>query len=157
MSSGGLRRPEGAELPYRRPGLGDPPAPRPTHAPAPPRGLIARCRAVGLELTTDASDDLVCNAVAATRLDLTTIEAIARVALAARIHERRVRLEHAPRRLVDLLELCGLAALGGAARAAGSVEAGRQAEQREEALGVEEERDAGDPVALDLEDLERPR
>jgi hypothetical protein len=137
--------------------LADPPAPRSTHAPAAPPGLIDRCRAVGLELVTDATDDLVCNAAAATRPDLTTIEAVARVALAARIHERRLRLEHASGRLVDLLELCGLATLAGAARAAGSVEARGQAEQREEALGVEEERDAGDPVALDLEDLERPR
>ena len=37
------------------------------------------------------------------------------------------------------------------------VEARRQAEQREERVGVEEERELGDPAALELQHLERPR
>src|SRR5262245_66658394 len=37
------------------------------------------------------------------------------------------------------------------------VEAGRQPEQREHALGVEEERELLDPAVLDLQHLQRPR
>jgi hypothetical protein len=63
-------------------------------------------------------------------VDLRTVDLLARLRLRA-----GVRVVRAPRELWDLLELCGLReALG-------------QAEQREEALRIEEERHLADPPA----------
>ncbi|MEA2518930.1 MAG: hypothetical protein QOF49_1010 [Chloroflexota bacterium] len=112
---------------------------------------------------------LVCDASAVVEPDLAVIDALARLALSARRRGIVLRVERSPRALVDLLDLCGLAALLSRrpavtdARPArmrdgrSSVEAVGEPEQRKEPLGVEEERDAGDPIALDLEDLDRPR
>ena len=69
-----------------------------------------------------------------------TIDGIARLQLAARRHGRRVRLENPSRSLLALIDLCGLAGVLG-------VEAGRQAEEREEPGGVEEKGELGDPTA----------
>ena len=108
--------------------------------------------------------------------DLSTVEAVARLALTARRRRREVRIERLPRGLVDLLDLCGLADLIAREQARDrnrikrsataadrardgpggrtSVEAVGQSEQREEPLRVQEEGDPGDPVAVDLEDLQ---
>jgi hypothetical protein len=77
--------------------------------------------------------------VSALAPDVVTIDALARLELAARRVGRRVRLHGTSADLVELITFCGLSdALG--------VEPGRQAEQREERLGAEEERELGDPA-----------
>ena len=68
-----------------------------------------------------------------------TGDALARMALAARRHGCRVELWRVRSELLELLDLAGLAGL--------AVEVVGQAEEREEAGRVEEERDPGDPVA----------
>jgi hypothetical protein len=68
------------------------------------------------------------------------VDALARLQLSAQRNGRRLRLRDASAELQDLIELVGLtAALG--------VEPSRQPEQREQRLGVEEERELDDPAA----------
>jgi len=67
--------------------------------------------------------------------DLGTVDALARLQLAGRRLGFEVRLVAPTEELLELLELAGL------------VEVLRQPEEREEALGVEEERELGDPAA----------
>lgn len=85
-------------------------------------------------------------------VDLDTVDALARAALVVRRCGAEPRVAGAGLALAGLLRLCGLAeALGLDAVA---VEAGRHAEHREEAPGVEEEGDAGDRRPIGLEHLE---
>jgi anti-anti-sigma regulatory factor len=70
-------------------------------------------------------------------MSLATVAVLARLQLAAKRSGRELRLVHASDELLDLIELTGL---GDALR----VEARRQAEEREEPLGVEEEGEVGD-------------
>ena len=64
-------------------------------------------------------------------MDIGTVDALARLQLTARRRGWRFRLREIPLELRELIELAGLScALG--------VEAGGQAEEREERLGVEE-------------------
>jgi hypothetical protein len=72
--------------------------------------------------------------------ELELVDALARLQLAARRRGLRLQLRVVPAELAELLELCGLGELLG-------LESGRQPEHREEAGGVQEEGDAGDPVA----------
>jgi anti-anti-sigma regulatory factor len=72
--------------------------------------------------------------------DLATIDALARLALAARRRGSRVRLRGASDHLRQLIRLTGLAAVL-------RVEAGREPEQREERVRVEEEGELADPPA----------
>jgi hypothetical protein len=65
-------------------------------------------------------------------MDLGTVDGLARLQLAGRRLGFRVRLS-APRELWQLIDLVGL------------VEVIGKAEEREQALGVEEERQLGDP------------
>jgi len=67
-------------------------------------------------------------------IHLATVDALARLQLAGRRLGFDVRLTPTEE-LLELLELCGL------------VEVLWQSEEREEALGVEEERERGDPPA----------
>jgi len=67
-------------------------------------------------------------------IDLATVDALARLQLAGRRLGFDVRLTPTEE-LLELLELCGL------------VEVLWQPEEREEAFGVEEERQLGDPPA----------
>jgi ABC-type transporter Mla MlaB component len=78
------------------------------------------------------------------RVDLATIDAFARLALAASRLGCRVRLENAPPGLCDLLAFVGLADIVGCATPS-ALQPGRQAEQRKESGRVEEERDPADP------------
>jgi anti-anti-sigma regulatory factor len=64
------------------------------------------------------------------------VDLLARLQLAARRHGGEIRLSGASKPLRELIALCGLA---------GVLE--REPEQREEPLGVEEERQLGDPAA----------
>jgi hypothetical protein len=69
---------------------------------------------------------------------LRTVDALARLKLAARRAGVELRLRHAPVELEELIALAGLEeALG--------VEPRRQPEEREERVGVEEEAELDDP------------
>ena len=75
--------------------------------------------------------------------DALAIDGLARLQLAAKRYGHSVRLVHACEELRGLIDLMGLS------KALPSVEEldlepGREAEQREQAGGVQEERDAGD-------------
>jgi hypothetical protein len=71
--------------------------------------------------------------------DLLTLDALARLELSARRHGRRLRVVGSSSGLRELIDLCGLSdALG--------VEPRGQPEQREQRVGVEEERELDDPA-----------
>ena len=74
-------------------------------------------------------------------MDLAIVDLLARLALTERRRGRALRLGSVPAELRELLVLTGLdgVLLG--------VEPGRQPEEREERVGVEEERELGDPAA----------
>ena len=76
----------------------------------------------------------------AARPDLRTIDLLARLALGARRAGLELRLTRATPELRELIGLCGLAQ-------ALRVEPERQAEEREERLGAEEEGQLRDPPA----------
>jgi hypothetical protein len=93
-----------------------------------------------------ASCTVVVELVAPRAPDIATLDALARLALEARRLGFELRVLEAPRELGQLVDLAGLGgALG--ARPLG------HAEQREQALGVEEERHLGDEAATRLDDL----
>jgi hypothetical protein len=71
--------------------------------------------------------------------DVLTIDALARLQLSARRRGRRLRLRDASDELCELIDLAGLREVLG-------VEPRRQAEQREQRVGVEEERQLDDPA-----------
>ena len=77
--------------------------------------------------------------VGAAPADAATVYALARLQLCARERGLDIRLRGASSELQDLLALCGL---GDVLR----VEAGRQAEEREQGIGVEEEGELDDPA-----------
>lgn len=70
--------------------------------------------------------------------DLGLVDRLARLGLEARRRGRGLVLRDPSPRLVELIRLCGLAAVL-------RVEPQRQPKQREQPLGVEEEGDLGDP------------
>ena len=71
--------------------------------------------------------------------DVATVDALARLQLAARRVGRGLQLRNASRELVELIIFCGLSEVL-------RVEPGGQAEEREQRLGVEEERELPDPA-----------
>ncbi len=71
---------------------------------------------------------------------LATVDALARLRLDARRAGCSIELEHAAPNLLELLDLAGLAGL--------FLEGERQAEEREQAGGVEEEGELADPPIL---------
>ncbi len=90
--------------------------------------------------------------------NLEAVDALATLQLVAQRRGMRILLRGVPPALGDLLCLCGLEQVLGVGSLgvgpAGGVEVGGQPEEREEPLGVEEERDPGDPVARQVDDLE---
>ena len=77
--------------------------------------------------------------------DAVTVDALARLQLAARRYECQVRLRNTS---VELQELIGFMGLGHVVLddpAGSGIEPWRQAEEREQCLGVEEERELHDP------------
>jgi hypothetical protein len=78
--------------------------------------------------------------VSALAPDVHALDALARLQLTARRHGVELRLCHASRELEDLLVFAGL-------RDALRVETGGHAEQGEQRLGVEEERELDDSAA----------
>ena len=104
------------------------------------------CERVSAEVGAGASRTVLCEAGELTDADLGTVDALARLRLRARRLGCDVRLEHAPAELRDLLCLLGLDDVVPCCAESG-LETWREAEGREEAGGVEEERDPGDPIA----------
>ena len=113
------------------------------------RGRIARgdvaplCDHGRALLETADSDVVICDVGAIVDPDASAVDALARLQLAARRLGRRIRLTHASGELQDLLALMGLGEivpLDSGLR----VEAWGEPEEREVALGVEEETDPGD-------------
>ena len=76
--------------------------------------------------------------LAAGSSDMTTVDALAQLALEARRLGLELRLVAAPAELLDLIAFAGLTQALGA-------EVQRHTEEREEPLGVKEERELGDP------------
>jgi anti-anti-sigma regulatory factor len=92
-------------------------------------------------MTARAVPIIVCDLRAVRDADLATVDAFARLALAVRRAGFELRLSGVARELAELFALAGLDGLlaGG--------EAGRQPEQREQAIGVEEEGQLGGGAA----------
>jgi ABC-type transporter Mla MlaB component len=112
--------------------------------PLPPEHVPRLWEQVGAILE-GAAAEVVCDVAAIDRPDAETVEALARLQLAARRSGCRVRLRHACGELRALLELTGLSEV---VPCSGSeLEPRRQAEQGEPPRGVEEEGDPIDPVA----------
>ena len=82
----------------------------------------------------------LCCDVRSLRADVAAVDALARLQLAARQAGFELRLLHASAELTCLIEFTGLAGLL-------RVEPGRQPEEREQCLGLEEEGQLDDPVA----------
>jgi hypothetical protein len=121
------------------------PSARPTTVAFAVAGPIARadipalCRRVAMLLETSGADIALCD-VTELPANAAAVDAVARIQLAARRMGRRLVLREAADDLLDLLAFVGVAgALG--------IEPWRQAEEREERGGVEEERELGDPPA----------
>ena len=111
------------------------------------RELEAR---LGTLLAGRAGPEVLCDVGRLPVRDAGVIDALARLQLTAHRHGARLVLGNVSSELHDLLELAGLCDIVGACPEppAGSVvETERQAEEREPALGIEEEGDAADPVA----------
>jgi hypothetical protein len=99
----------------------------------------ALCRNVAALLEAAGADVALCD-VASLPADAVAVDALARIQLAVRRMGCRLVLRHPADELCDLLAFVGLAAPLG-------IEPGRQAEEREQRVGVEEERELGDPPA----------
>lgn len=106
--------------------------------PLTPADAAALCERARSELERSGAGVLICDVAALTHPDAGTIEALARLQLTARRLGRQVRLRYPSRELRELLDLFGLTDVL-------RVEAGRQPEQREQPLGVEERVEMGDP------------
>jgi hypothetical protein len=89
-------------------------------------------------MTGQPPREIICD-VAAFAPDIASVDTLARLRLTARREGLELRLEGVSRELGELLAFTGLAGVLG-------VEAGREAEQGEERLGVEEERHLDDPA-----------
>jgi ABC-type transporter Mla MlaB component len=104
-----------------------------------PGDVAALCEDVRVSVGRRGAALVICDLGALTDADLATIDALARLQLTSQRLGCQMGVRNAPARLHDLLLLAGL---GRVVRL--SVELGRQAEEREEALRVEEERDPAD-------------
>jgi STAS domain len=114
--------------------------------PTDPAGIPGLCERLCAMLYDSDIEVVVCDVAGVAAHDAVTIDTLARLQLVARRCGCRVRLRHACGPLRDLLALTGLTDVLPLASAL-PVEAGGQAEQREPALGIEEEADPADPIA----------
>ena len=97
------------------------------------------CERVRAAAPAHEGGTIPCDVHALVRPDIGTVGALARMALVSRRLGCELGLRRTRQELVELLALTGLDVL--------AVEVVGQPEEREEALGVEEERDPGDPIA----------
>ncbi len=88
---------------------------------------------------------ITCDVEGIARPNLATLDALCRMQASAAAIGARISLRQASAELRELLELSGLADLLPCEPDL-SVEPRRQAEKREETLGVQEERDGPDPI-----------
>ncbi|MFK4067292.1 STAS domain-containing protein [Streptomyces sp. NPDC029674] len=102
-------------------------------------GLCERVAAARHGPGGGGAGDVVCDVGAVTTADLTTVDAIARLHLAARRAGSRIRLRNPTPGLLALIGLVGLVELCGLV-----VEMEGNSEQREPPLGVQEAVEAGD-------------
>jgi anti-anti-sigma regulatory factor len=115
------------------------------------RGRIGRadgaalCERVRRLMAGGDADLVVCDLSSLTDPDLDTIDALARLQLTTRRLGGKICLRHASLELRELLALAGLRDVV-PCRAGLHLEASGQAEGREEAGGVEEERDPADSI-----------
>ena len=96
---------------------------------------------------------ILCDLARLADADMATVDALARLALRARRMGCAVTLRDPSTELLELVGLAGLGEVLPCAPASG-LEVIGQAEEREEPLGVEEERDAGDSAVAELEHLD---
>jgi ABC-type transporter Mla MlaB component len=111
-------------------------------------GPLARDDLPGLcdracSLLAVGAGDFVCEVGRDVAADAVAVDALARLELAARRRGCHIRLRGVSSELRRLLELCGLEDVPPFRTGLG-IEPGREAEEREEARGVEEERQLGD-------------
>ena len=122
-----------------------------------PADVPGLCARVENALRESEANLVVCDVAEVTDPDCATVDALARMQLTARRLGRRApvawRCRTSCTTLLALAGLCDVVGLCGGY----AVEPRGQAEQREEPLGVEEERDPADAAVADLEDLQRPR
>lgn len=112
-------------------------------APIAPAGVPALCERVRME--GSAAEVIACDVGALVDPDALTVDAVARLTLTARRNGSHIRLLHVSSRLRELLVFVGLGDVVGLSRGL-PPEAGGQTEEREQARGVEEEDDPGDPA-----------
>ena len=109
-------------------------------------GIAALCQRVRVLLESSDADQVFCDVAALVDPDAVTVDALARLQLIARRLGRQVQLRHACGELQELLALMGLSDV--VPLCPGSAFGPRrQAEQREQPRGVEEEADPTDPIA----------
>lgn len=108
--------------------------------------IPALCDRVRVALVESRADLVICDVGALTDPDCVAVDALARVALTARRAGCRLRLRSVSPDLQALLRFVGLSDVVPLSATSG-LEPGRQTEQREEGLGVEEEDDPADPTA----------
>jgi anti-anti-sigma regulatory factor len=106
-----------------------------------PEDLATLCEVVRISVDRRRPDLVICDLGSLTDADLATIDALARLQLTSRRLGYQMIVRNAPAPLRNLLVLVGL---GRIVRL--GVELGRQAEEREEALRVQEEGDSADPT-----------
>jgi ABC-type transporter Mla MlaB component len=111
-----------------------------------PGDAAALCERVQALLGDRHAAVVVCDVAALTHVDLATVEALARLRLAARRVGGSVWLRHASLELQELLALVGLRNVVPCWPGL-RLEARGKTEDREEPGGVEEERDPADPTA----------
>lgn len=104
------------------------------------------CRRLRMLLREGDAELIVCDVGDLGRPSAVTVDALARMQLTARRLGRRVTLRHACRELEDLLTLTGLREVI-PTEPDSRLEPGREAEEREQDRGVEEEGDSPEPVA----------
>ena len=118
-----------------------------------PDDVPALLEPIGPGMVRGDTTIILCDLARLADADIATVDALARLALRARRMGCAVSLRDPS---TELLELVGLAGLGEVLPCApgSGVEVVGQSEEREEPLGVEEERDAGDPAVSQLEHLD---
>jgi ABC-type transporter Mla MlaB component len=107
--------------------------------------IRALCDRVQRVLERYPADAVICDVGALVDPDAVTVDALARLQLTARRCGRGICLRNTCLQLQELLSLMGLREVL-LAKSASSVEACGQAEEGEQALGVEKEADPGDPA-----------
>jgi ABC-type transporter Mla MlaB component len=106
--------------------------------------IPAWCRLLRARLERNASPVVICDVGKLLVVDVVAVDLLARLQLTARRGRRQFRVRRASAALVDLLTLLGLSEVVLLERERGLPSEG-QPEEGEQARGVEEEADPGDP------------